>query len=112
MAAQIPACIFRNRPAVETGNYAYIRAIIDRGYATWSGLMQERFFHELLAESGDYNIIGFYWEKGNRNEIDLLAVNDLKKKITIAEIKLNKGEDQPGYSEKERGEAAGVVSRV
>lgn len=82
--------IFRNRSAVETGNYAYIREVIDRDYATWSGLMLERCFHELFAESGNYNIIGSYWEKGNQNEIDLVAVNDLKKKLTLAEIKINK----------------------
>jgi uncharacterized protein len=82
--------IFRNRSAVETGNFAYIREVIDRDYATWSGLMLERFFHELFAESGNFNIIGSYWEKGNQNEIDLVAVNAMKKKITIAEIKLNK----------------------
>lgn len=82
--------IFRNRSAVETGNYAYIREVIDRDYATWSGLMLERFFHDLFAESGGYNVIGSYWEKGNQNEIDLVAVNDLKKKLTVAEIKVNK----------------------
>ncbi len=82
--------IFHNRSAVETGNYSYIREIIDRDYATWAGLKLERFFHELFAESGNYNIIGSYWEKGNQNEIDLVAVNDLKKKLTVAEIKMNK----------------------
>lgn len=87
--------IFRNRSAVETGNYAYIREVIDRDSATWSGLMLERFFHELFAESGDYNQIGSYWEKGNQNEIDLVAVNDLNKTLTIAEIKLNKARINP-----------------
>jgi uncharacterized protein len=82
--------ILRNRSAVETGNYVYIREVVDRDYATWSGLMMERFFHELFAESGNYNIIGSYWEKGNQNEIDLVAVNDLNKKLTVAEIKMNK----------------------
>ena len=36
---------------------------------------------------GEYNQIGSYWEKGNQNEIDLVAVNDIKKTITLAEIK-------------------------
>lgn len=87
--------IFRNRSAVETGNFAYIREVIDRDYATWSGLMLERFFQELLSESGNYNIIGSYWEKGNQNEIDLVAVNELKKQLTVAEIKLNKARINP-----------------
>ena len=87
--------IFRNRSAVETGNYAYIREVIDRDFATWSGLMLERFYHELFAASGNYNLVGSYWEKGNQNEIDLVAVNDLKKTLTLAEIKLNKARINP-----------------
>jgi len=82
--------VFRNRSAVETGNYAYVREVIDRDYPTWSGLMLERFFRELFADSGNYNHVGSYWEKGNQNEIDLVAVNDLKKKLTVGEIKMNK----------------------
>ena len=87
--------IFRNRSAVEAGNYAYVREVLDRDFATWSGLMLERFFHELFAASCNYNAIGSYWEKGNQNEIDLVAVNDMRKTITVAEIKLNKARINP-----------------
>ena len=82
--------IYRNRSAVETGNFDYVREIIHRDYSGHCGLMLEKCFHELLAEAGDYNRIGSYWERGNLNEIDLVAINDLKKTITIADIKLNK----------------------
>lgn len=82
--------IYRNLSAVETGNYAYIREIVERDYSTWSGRILERFFHELYAASGGYNRIGSYWELGNKNEIDLVAVNDLRKELVIAEIKANK----------------------
>jgi len=82
--------IYRNLSAVETGNFAYIREIVERDYATWSGRILESFFHELYAASGNYNRIGSYWERGNKNEIDLVAVNDIKKVIVIAEIKVNK----------------------
>lgn len=50
----------------------------------------ERFFHKLYAASGKYNRIGSYWERGNKNKIDLVAINDLKKEIVIAEIKVSK----------------------
>lgn len=82
--------IYKNLSAVETGNFAYIQEIVERDYATWSGRILERFFHELYAASGEYNRIGSYWERGNKNEIDLVAINDLKKEIVIAEIKVNK----------------------
>ena len=82
--------IFRNRSAAETENFFYIKEIINRDYSTYSGRMLERFFHQLFAETGNYNIIGSYWEKGNLNEIDLVAINDLKKEITLADIKLDR----------------------
>jgi AAA+ ATPase superfamily predicted ATPase len=82
--------IYRNLSAVETGNFGYVREVIERDYATWSGKILERFFHDLYAASGKYNRIGSYWERGNKNEIDLVAVNDLRKELVIAEIKRNK----------------------
>ena len=59
-------------------------------YPVHCGRLLEKCFHELLAETGNYNRIGSYWERGNQNEIDLVALNDMKKTITIADIKLNK----------------------
>ncbi|MBI5192037.1 MAG: ATP-binding protein [Nitrospirae bacterium] len=83
--------IFRNLSAAETENYSYIKEIINRDYSSYSGRILERFFHQIFAETGNYNVIGSYWEKGNQNEIDLLAINDLKKEITMADIKLDRG---------------------
>jgi hypothetical protein len=34
--------------------------------------------------------IGNYWEKGNQNEIDIVCIDELNKRIKIAEVKLNK----------------------
>jgi AAA+ ATPase superfamily predicted ATPase len=82
--------IYRNRSATETGNYEYIKDVIKRDYSTYSGKVLEKFYHNLFAESGQYNQIGSYWEKGNQNEIDLVAINDMKKEIVVAEIKMNK----------------------
>lgn len=82
--------IFSNRSAAETGNFAYLRAVIDRDYPTYCGRILEKFFQELLGQTGRYNEIGSYWEKGNSNEIDLVARNDLKKEIVLGEIKLDR----------------------
>ncbi len=82
--------IYRNRSAVETGNFEYIRDIIRRDYSTYAGRVLERFFQTLYAETGEYNRIGSYWEKDGQNEIDLVAMNDMKKTMVIAEIKMNK----------------------
>ncbi|MBI5847200.1 MAG: ATP-binding protein [Nitrospirae bacterium] len=81
--------IFKNRSAVETGNFSYIREIINRDYSTYAGRILESFYQQIFAESGRYNRIGTYWERGNQNEIDLVAVNDLRKEVVFADIKLD-----------------------
>ncbi len=82
--------IHRNWSALEAGNFEYIRQAIRRDYQTYCGRLLEQFFHTLFAATGKFNRIGSYWEKKNLNEIDLVAINDLDKKIVMAEIKLNK----------------------
>ncbi|KEQ15482.1 hypothetical protein GZ77_02255 [Endozoicomonas montiporae] len=81
--------IYRYRSAIEIGNYRFIHQVIERDYPTWSGQWLEQVIRQTLAESGDYNIVGSYWERGNQNEIDVVAVNDLEKKVLIAEVKRN-----------------------
>ncbi len=81
--------IYRNRSAIETANFDYVKDLIRRDYASYSGRILEKFFHDLFADTGKYNRIGSYWERGNQNEIDLVAINDMKKIIVIAEIKTN-----------------------
>ncbi len=49
----------------------------------------EQLFRAQLAASGDYNLIGNYWEASNKNEIDIVAVNDFSKTALIAEVKRN-----------------------
>jgi len=49
----------------------------------------EKLYQELFIEKMDFNEIGHYWERGNKNEIDLVAINELDKKMIIAEIKMN-----------------------
>ena len=51
--------------------------------------MLERFLRQLIAQGKQYNRIGSYWEAKNLNEIDIVAANDLDKKLFIAEVKLN-----------------------
>lgn len=82
--------VYRNRSAVETGNFEYIRDVIRRDYSTYAGRVLEQFFRALFAETGRYNRIGSYWEKNHQNEIDLVAMNDMKKELVIAEVKMNK----------------------
>jgi AAA+ ATPase superfamily predicted ATPase len=51
----------------------------------------ERYFTEKLATAQLYSAIGNYWEKGNKNEIDVVAVNEREKTVLFAEVKRKKG---------------------
>ena len=81
--------IHHYRSAVEIGNFEFLQQIIKRDFSTYSGVWLERLFQEQLANTGHYNVIGNYWESGNKNEIDIVAVNELDKTVLIAEVKRN-----------------------
>ena len=55
----------------------------------------EKYFREKLALSDDFSFIGRYWEKGNQNEIDIVAFNEIEKHLLIAEVKRNKSKISP-----------------
>ncbi len=44
--------IYRFRTAIEIENFQYIQSIIDRDFSSYCGPLLERFFHQLLAETG------------------------------------------------------------
>ncbi|HLP59236.1 MAG TPA: ATP-binding protein [Candidatus Deferrimicrobium sp.] len=47
--------IYRSRSAVETGNFEYVKQIINRDYSVYSGRVLELFFQQLFADTGQYN---------------------------------------------------------
>lgn len=82
--------IYKYRSAIELENYEYVKEIVKRDYETYSGLFLERYFQEKLRLSYQYSAIGGnYWERGNQNEIDIVAINEEKKQMLIAEVKRN-----------------------
>jgi AAA+ ATPase superfamily predicted ATPase len=82
--------IYKYRSAIEMGNLQYVREIVERDYASYSGRILEKYFTEQWKNSGLYSEIGSYWEPGNINEIDLVGINELEKRINFAEIKRKK----------------------
>ncbi len=81
--------IFKNKSAVEIGNFSFIRQIIDRDFDVFSGKMLEKHFINQLSKSEKYSDIGCYWERGNVNEIDIVAINSDAKIIDLFEVKIN-----------------------
>jgi len=82
--------IFKYRGAIEMGNFDYVKNIIQRDYQTYSGQILERYFREKLINERVFSVIGSYWEKGNLNEIDIVALNEYEKTAVIAEVKRNR----------------------
>jgi len=81
--------IYKYRSAVEIGNYQYIKNIVIRDFSTYSGRFLEKYFHDLLIQSGKYSAVGSWWDRKSQNEIDIIAVNEELQTILIGDVKLN-----------------------
>jgi AAA+ ATPase superfamily predicted ATPase len=82
--------IYKYSHIIEIGAYNQLQNIILRDYETYSGTMLEKYFRTKAAESKNYTAIGGYWDRKGETEIDFIAVNEVEKKLTVAEIKRNK----------------------
>jgi AAA+ ATPase superfamily predicted ATPase len=92
--------VYKYRSAVEMQNNAYILEILKRDYDTYSGKLLERYFNDKLIKSQKYSEVGTYWEKGNQNEIDIVAINSLNKIVDFYEIKKQKSAIRISHLEK------------
>lgn len=81
--------IYKYSSMVEAESYDRLKDIIKRDFSTFKGRFLEKLFIELLKEEGKYTSIGNYWERGNKNEIDIVAVDEVDKKILLCEVKLS-----------------------
>lgn len=81
--------IFKNKGIIELENFALLREKINREFPEYRGRYLEKFIRKDLAESMDFSEVGNYWQRGNKNEIDVIAYNELTRKATIGEVKVN-----------------------
>lgn len=81
--------IYKYSHILEIKGFTELKEIISRDYATYSGLILERYFRTRMIEEGKITRIGGYWDRKGGNEIDLIAVNELTKRAEIIEIKRN-----------------------
>lgn len=82
--------IFKYAHFIETEAYAQLRTLIRRDYPTFSGLMLERYFRAKAIESRQYTQVGRWWDRKGENEIDLIAADELNRRLDISEIKRNR----------------------
>ncbi|MCB5246651.1 MAG: ATP-binding protein [Candidatus Cloacimonetes bacterium] len=84
------AYFHRYRSAIESSNTAYLKQRFTEQYPQLAGYWLERLFADICLQSGNFNRVGSYWEKGFTNQIDLVAINSAAKLLVLAEIKLQK----------------------
>jgi AAA+ ATPase superfamily predicted ATPase len=92
--------IYKYRSAVEIGNLDYIRDIVERDYETYSGIILEKYFRAVMIESKEFSDIQGYWNSKGENEIDIVAVNELEKRLLFCEVKRNPRRINPAELER------------
>ena len=78
-----------NRSLVEMGKMDLLKEIIHKDYTQFSGLMLERYFRQMYAEKERTTEVGRWWNTRSEDEIDMIAIERLDKRVTIAEVKRN-----------------------
>ena len=81
--------IYKYKSTIEIGNYAYVREIVERDYDMYSGIVLEKYFRAKLIETMQYSDVKGYWNNKGEDEIDIVAINEMKKKIEFYEVKRN-----------------------
>lgn len=79
--------IYKYQSLLELRAYGRLREIILRDYAVFSGKALEDYFMAKFAESGSYTKLGNWWDRKGENEIDIVAVDDIRREIDFYEIK-------------------------
>jgi len=82
--------IYKYQSYIEAENFEALKKIVNRDFNTYKGKFLEKLFIELLKNQKQWSKIGSYWERGNKNEIDIVAIDEENQKIFIAEVKLDK----------------------
>ncbi len=82
--------IYKYSSLTEAEAFDRLKEIVLRDFSTYKGKFLEKLFIKLLKEQDRYTQIGNYWERGNKNEIDIVAIDEIEKQLLICEVKLSK----------------------
>ena len=99
--------IMRNQALVEMERNDLLLEIIENDYEQYSGLVLEQYFRQKWMEEERVTLVGNYWDRKGMNEIDMIALNDIDKTATVAEIKRQRRK----FSPKELAEKTSSLSK-
>jgi len=81
--------VYKYQSLIELHAYERLREIVLRDFDVFSGKALESYFRARLGETGRYVSIGGWWDRKGENEIDVVAIDDLGRRILFAEVKRN-----------------------
>lgn len=82
--------VYKYQYLVESGRYAELKAIVSRDFPTYSGESLESYFRALFLERESYTRTGGWWDRKGENEIDIVAEDELGKRLDFYEVKRDK----------------------
>lgn len=88
---------------VERGQLSLLRQNMVRGYETFTGRTLEQYFQTLTMETGEYTMVGNWWDRKGENEIDLIALNEFDHTGIVAEVKRNPDKISPAELQRKIG---------
>ena len=81
--------ILPNQNLIEMEREDLLLEIVERDYNDYTGHVLEHYFRQKVSEEERVTIVGNYWDRKGKNEIDLIALNDIDKTALVAEVKRN-----------------------
>lgn len=79
--------IYKYNYFIEANAYGKLAEIVKRDYNTYTGKVLEHWFKAVLKESEQFTHIDSWWDRKGENEIDIIAADDLGKRVTFYEVK-------------------------
>ena len=74
---------------VELGKFDLLGETISQEYAQFSGIVLEKYFRQQYGERDRVTEVSHWWDSKGENEIDLIAIEKLDRRATVAEVKRN-----------------------
>ena len=81
--------ILPNQGLIEMERNDLLLEIVERDYNDYTRLVLEQYFRQKISEEERVTTVGNYWDRKGKNEIDMIALNDIDKTALVAEIKRN-----------------------
>ena len=79
--------IYKYGYMLEVGANKKLKMVMDRDYTTYTGKVLERYFKAKMIESEEYTQIASWWDRKGKNEIDIIAADELEHTVTFYEVK-------------------------